>query len=304
MDWNFFGIIENCTGFNPFIQGKIIASLVLLIAAWIIQKIAQSILTKKIQDLKFRYKWIKTISYTTYILVSIIIAGLWFEGIRNITTFLGLVSAGLAVAMKEPLANLAGWAFILWRKPFEVGDRIQLGEYKGDVIDQRLFMFTLFEVGNWVQEEQSTGRLINVPNGLVFTQVLANYNKGFEYIWNELTVHLTFESNWQKADKILTKIAEDNSLHLTEKAKKSLKKSAEKMMIFYNKLTPKIYLSVEDRGILLTIRYLCEIKQRRGSAEAIWKDILTEFAKHEDIKFAYPTQRVFFRPEEQNGELT
>lgn len=295
---NFCSLIEQSTGFTPAIQGKVIASLILLILAWVIQKIVQSIFLRKIEDPKFRYKWIKTISYTTYIFVAIIIGGLWFEGMRNLTTFLGLVSAGLAVAMKEPIANLAGWAFILWRKPFEVGDRVQLGEYKGDVIDQKLFMFTLFEVGNWVQEEQSTGRVINIPNGLIFTEVLANYNKGFQFIWNELNVHLTFDSNWQKAYDLLGKIAENNSLHLTERAQENVKKCAEKMMIFYNKLTPKVYLSIEDRGILLTIRYLCEIKQRRGSAENIWKDILIEFANHNDITFAYPAQRIYHRAED------
>ena len=75
------------------------------------------------------------------------------------STFLGLLSAGVAIALKDPLVNLAGWGFIVWRKPFGIGDRIQLGDSRGDVIDQRIFMFTLMEIGNWVDAERSTGRV-------------------------------------------------------------------------------------------------------------------------------------------------
>ena len=91
----------------------------------------------------------------------------------------------------------------MWKRPFEVGDRIQIGDQKGDVIDQRIFMFTVLEIGNWVDADQSTGRVIHIPNGKIFLETLASYTKGFEYIWNEIPVQVTFESDWRKAKNIL-----------------------------------------------------------------------------------------------------
>ncbi|MEW5820526.1 MAG: mechanosensitive ion channel family protein [Cyanobacteriota bacterium] len=294
--------INETTGLSHELQWKIIISVGIFVFSWLLQYLVSVFLANKLEDPKIRYRWKKTGSYTIYALGIFIIIGIWFDGIKDLATFVGLVSAGMAVAMKEPLENLAGWGFILWRKPFEVGDRIQLGDYKGDVIDQRLFMFTLMEVGNWVQEEQSTGRIINIPNGLIFTQVLANYNKGFNFLWNEIPVLVTFESDWEKALEILDEIANKHTVHLTKQAEQNIKKAAENFMIFYSYLTPKVYLSVVDSGVLLTIRYLCEIKRRRGSAEEIWKDILKEFAKHDNIDFAYPTQRAYYNPiEGKNG---
>ncbi|MBZ0199912.1 MAG: mechanosensitive ion channel family protein [Ignavibacteriaceae bacterium] len=79
-------------------------------------------------------------------------------------------------------------AFILERKPFTVGDRIQTGDVAGDVIDLRIFRFTRMEISNWVDAEQRTGRTIHVPNGKVFTEWQANYSTGFQYIWNEISV--------------------------------------------------------------------------------------------------------------------
>jgi small-conductance mechanosensitive channel len=202
-----------------------------------------------------------------------------------------LVSAGIAIALRDPLVNLAAWVFIVWRRPFTVGDRIEIGSNRGDVIDLRIFQFTLMEIGNWVDADQSTGRIIRIPNGKVFTEMLANYSKGFKYIWNEIPVLVTFESNWRKGKEILSEIGTRHAEHLTEKAAKRVKEASAQMMVFYATLTPAVYTSVKDSGVMLTIRYLCKPRERRGTEQAIWEDILTAFAQRDDIDFAYPTQR-------------
>jgi small-conductance mechanosensitive channel len=224
-----------------------------------------------------------------------IIGGIWIKGFSNFVTYLSFLSAGFAIALKDPILGMTAWLFILWKRPFEVGDRIQIGDFKGDVIDQRLFMFTLMEVGNWVDAEQSTGRVVHVPNGLLFQQPLVNYNKGFEHIWNEIPVLITFESDWKKAKRILSKIAEKHGGGMSEKAEQKLRRAAKRYMIFYNKLTPIVYTSVKESGVMLTIRYLCEPHKRRHTEELIWEDVLTAFGKEKDIDLAYPTQRFFTR---------
>ena len=239
------------------------------------------------------YRWRKTSSSIAFFLGLFVIGRTWFEGFQSISTFLGLVSAGIAIALRDPIVNLAGWVFIVWRRPFQVGDRIQIGEHTGDVIDLRVFQFSLLEVGNWVEAEQSTGRIIHVPNGQVFTATQANYTQGFQYIWNEIPVLVTFESNWQKSKEILQEIGTRHAQQLTRSAEQRIREAARRYMIYYSALTPTVYTSVRDSGVLLTIRYLCEPRQRRGTAQSIWEDILREFAQHDDIDFAYPTQRFY-----------
>jgi small-conductance mechanosensitive channel len=204
-----------------------------------------------------------------------------------------LITAGLAIALRDPLVNLAGWVFIIWRKPFVVGDRIQIGNNSGDVIDVRIFQFTLMEIGNWVDAEQSTGRIMHIPNGKIFNEVQANYTTGFNYIWNEIPVLVTFESDWKKAKGILTSIINKDAEHLSGTAEEKIKEASRKFMIFYTKLTPIVYISVKDSGVMLTIRYFCDPRRRRESEEKIWEDILIEFSKCDNIDFAYPTQRFY-----------
>jgi small-conductance mechanosensitive channel len=245
------------------------------------------------KDIRIQYRWRKSSSYIAFAIGFLLIGRVWFEGFQAVATFFGLLSAGLAIALKDPLANLAGWAFILWRKPFEVGDRIQIGETSGDIIDIRIFQFSLMEIGNWVDADQSTGRIMHIPNGKVFTEVQANFSKGFDYIWDEIPVLITFESNWKKAKEILEKIVHNNAEHLSAGAEEKIKAASKKFMIFYTKLTPIVYTSVKDSGVLLTIRYLCDPKKRRDSEQLMWEGILNEFSKSGDIDFAYPTQRFY-----------
>lgn len=191
---------------------KILNSIVILCGIVLLRIILTRILRVRAKDIKMRYLWKKTIEYSTTAIFIISMLALWLNNFTGFGTFFGLTSAALAISLKEPLVNIAGWFFIVWRRPFTIGDRIQLGDNAGDVIDIRLFQFTIMEIGNWVDADQSTGRIIHISNGQVFSMAIANYSKGFEYIWNEIPVLLTFESDWENARKILQKIAERHSI--------------------------------------------------------------------------------------------
>ena len=284
---------EKTLGFSPELQGKILTSVVIIFVLWLIRQIILRIYFRKKVDIRTQYRWRKSSVYIAFTIGFLLIGRIWFEGFNSIATYLGLLSAGLAIALKDPLVNLAGWTFIIWRKPFVVGDRIQVGNNAGDVIDIRIFQFTLMEIGNWVDAEQSTGRIIHIPNGKVFSDIQANYTTGFNYIWNEIPVLVTFESNWKKAKDILSTIVNKYAEHLSKSAEERIKEASRKFMIFYTKLTPIVYTSVRDSGVMLTIRYLCDPRKRRSSEEEIWEEILLQFSICDDIDFAYPTQRFY-----------
>jgi small-conductance mechanosensitive channel len=277
---------------------KILVSLIVVVGLGVLRFLALRIIYSKTDDVRIRYNWRKSITYIAAILGILVLGRIWFTGFQSLATYLGLVSAGIAIALKDPIVNLAAWAFILWRRPFTVGDRIEIGSHRGDVIDLRIFQFTLMEIGNWVDADQSTGRVIKIPNGKVFTEMLANYSKGFRYIWNEVPVLITFESNWKRAKAILAEIAKRHAEHLTERATQRVKEASARMMVFYMTLTPTVYTSIKDCGVLLTIRYLCKPRERRGTEQGIWEDILTSFAECDDIDFAYPTVRRYSNQQE------
>lgn len=273
------------------IQAKIIATLMAIFFIIIMRRAVMGFFVLRLEDMKLRYNWSRVVSYTSAGFGIIIVGQIWLDGIGSIVTYLGLLSAGIAIALKDPITNITGWLFILWNRPLETGDRIQLGNHSGDVIDINFFNFTVMEIGNWVDADQNTGRIIHIPNGKIFIETLANYGKGFEYIFNEIPVLITFESEWEKAKKILEKIAKDFGAHPTRAAEIEIKKASQKFLIQKQKLDPVVYTKVADSGVLLTVRYLCAPKNRRDTEQEIWEEILKEFDLEPKIELAYPTIR-------------
>jgi small-conductance mechanosensitive channel len=282
---------------TAFLQNLILSFLVVLLLIFV-RWLFLFFLDRRSPSANARYRWSKATRYMVVGLSVVVISGIWFDTISNLATYLGLLSAGLAISLSSPISNLAGWAYILFRKPFQLEDRVQIGDVKGDVIDLGMFVFTLMEVGNWVDAEQSTGRLIHIPNAKTFTENIANYTQGFNFIWHEIVVVLTFESNWEKAKPILSDIADKYATHLSSDAESQLYQAADQFMITPGTLTPKVYTRVVGDGVELTMRYLTEARLRRGSEENIWEDILRSFAAEPDIDFAYTTHRLFFNQEE------
>lgn len=293
-----FEWIYEKTGLSSSFQQHILESLFIIAVLVLVRFILLNIVYRETEDTRKRYHWRKSITYILTLIGIFLVGRIWFRGFESLATFFGIFAAGIAIALQDLLVNIAGWIFILWRRPFDVGDRIEINKHAGDVIDRRLFMFTIMEIGNWVDAEQSTGRVIHLPNGWVFKHSLANYSRGFSYIWNEIQVLVTFESNWKKAKNILQKIADEQGKFLSKAAEKKIKAAAKRYMIFYTKLTPIVWTSVKDSGILLTIRYLCDPRHRRTTEQGIWENILDAFSKENDIDFAYTTVRVYNNKQE------
>ena len=293
--------LASFTGLSSDLISNILATLLIVLVLWLLSKLTLRIITKRELDLRKQYKWRK---FTNYIITGIgfiLLINIWFGGIGSIATFLGLLSAGLVIALREPVLNIAGWLFIIWKRPFRIGDRVQLGTVAGDVIDIRLFQFSLNEINGWVEADQATGRVVHIPNLKVFTEPQANYNFGFPFIWNEVAVRITFESNWSRAKAILQEIVQRHGENLNEAALTQVKRQSQQHLIFYEDFSPQVYTDVVENGIKLTIRYMCSIMRRRKSENDIWEDVLKAFATTSDIHFAYPTTRFYQSGESQTG---
>ena len=275
------------------IQGKLILSAVFFGLIWVLKTIAIRYLTQHVTDITTRYRWRKNITYIIYGIGLFSIIFIWSDRFASLATFLGLLSAGLAIAFKDPIVNVAGWYYLLINRPYRVGDRIEIEQMKGDVIDISLFRTTMIEVGNWVNAEQSTGRIIHVPNSKVFTVAIQNYTELINHIWNEISISLTADSNWEAAKKILENIAQNHTPPVDASINDRIAEISEKYFIMSAKHEPVIYTKLAANGcIVLTLRYMCMVKQRRTSEHQITEALLHELKSHNDIRLANQVMRI------------
>jgi small-conductance mechanosensitive channel len=290
--------LEEASGLGAGAYRNTLLTLAVVAAAALAISVARRLINRQVKDLAAAYYWRRLITYAVGGLALLVAARIWMRGVGSLLTFLGIVSAGLVIALQDIFANVTGWLYILSRKPYGVGDRVEIAGHQGDVVDVRMFNTHLVEIRNWVDADQSTGRILLIPNGKVLREPIANFTRGFDYIWTEVPVLVTFESNWRKAKQILTDLARRHCEHLSPDAEAQIRRAAEQYLIHFAKLTPRVYTSVRDSGVLLTLRYIDKPRNRRNTEETLWEGILEAFAACDDIDFAYPTARQFRNPQE------
>jgi small-conductance mechanosensitive channel len=285
---------------EPQRQTQVISTLVVLGVLVILRFVAIRLIHRRYHaNSRLLYNGRKWVQYGTLIVGALLIGRIWLVGVESLLTYLGLVSAGIAIALQDPIVNLAGWIFIISRRPFVMGDRIEIDGLLGDIIDIRLFQFSMLEVGNkYIYAGQSTGRIIHIPNGHVFKHATINTHQGLPYVWNEIPITVTFESDWRRAKSLLVDIVERLAPDVSKAAQQYMRRVEQRFVINYGNVKPIVYTSVGDSGVILTIRYMVDPRRKRGSEQTFWEAILAAFEKYDSIDFAYPTQREFIHYQE------
>lgn len=195
---------------------------------------------------------------------------------------LGLFSAALGFALQKPITSIAGWIMIIVKRPFEIGDRVIIGEVKGDVTHITLTHIYLNEVGGLYHGEEKSGRIIMVPNWKVFEHNIINYSLQDDYVLGQVTVSVTYESNLDKAIEI---------------AIGSAKKCVQD---FGGESLREPYTRVHFRpsGIDIKVRYFVPFGKLQEAASMITKEIYDRIIKAEDVEIAYPHTEIIYRKKE------
>ncbi len=286
-------LLENDLFVNALLT--IISFLIIYSIAFLIVKL----INKKVENYRLRHKSRRFSYYFATALSILAIIMIWTELTNSIATYIGFLSAGLALALRDVLMDIAGWFLINIRQPFGLGDRVEWANVKGDVIDIRVFYTTILEIGNWIDCDQSTGRLVHLPNKYIFEHSLFNYTRDFSYLWNELKFTVTFESDWRQARELINQAASEATEDLSADARAEIKQMAKKYMIKYSKFTPITYVDVKASGVQITLRYLTSARKRRFIQSLISEKVLERINQQANVELAYPTKRIFRRDIEE-----
>lgn len=260
----------------------IIKTFIFFSILFIIQKIGIKII-KHIKDNKKEYIYTQRYKLLLNIAKLIIFIFLWGEYLGNFLTLISVISAAFTIAIRDLIFNFFCGIYIKVAKPFEVEDRIEIDNYKGDVININTLNFEVLEVNNETFTGQSTGVITHIPNSKIFNYPLRNYNKAFKYIWNELNIKIPLDSDFQKAKSIIYKIVNSNEIikNIPQKMHNQIKNIASDYRIYYNKYDPIIYTKIVDSHIELTVRYLIHPKKARYVESTIWNCILSAYQNGE-----------------------
>ncbi|MEG2847220.1 MAG: mechanosensitive ion channel [Bacilli bacterium] len=253
----------------------IILTIIVFLVAFIIKRISFSLL-KIIKDNHKRFLYMRNFKIAISLIKWLVIFLIWEDHIASLITLISFISAAIALSLRELILNFFSGIYIKIKKPFEIEDRIQIEELKGDVVNMTSMNFEVLEIGEKSAGGQSTGIIISFPNSTVFKQPIKNYNKAFKYVWEEISVCLPIDSDIENAKKILLKIVNSNALikSIPPKMKNQINDVGLHYRIYYNQYNPIIYTKVIDNHIELQIRFLMHPKKARYAESQVWNEIL------------------------------
>lgn len=240
-------------------------------------------LLKKTKDNKKEYEYTRTWKLIIKIIYIIIIMIFWGRYVKSFITLISVLSAAFTIALRDLIFNFFCGLYIKMVKPLEIEDRIEINNYRGDVVNINMMNFEILEVTSNDLTGQSTGIIVSLPNSIIFQYPLKNYNKAFKYIWDEILVKVPLDCDLSKAKSTLYKIVNSNEVikNIPPKLKKQINNVSNKYRIYYNKYDPIIYTKIVDNYIELQIRYLVHPKKARFVESTLWNYILQAYKNNE-----------------------
>lgn len=279
---DFINYISNLLSIDSKYIILIIKTLIIFIILDIIKKIIIKVL-KRINNNEKEYTYTQNLKITITTLKIIFFIFIWSTNLSKLLTLITVISGAFTIALRDFIFNFFAGIYIKVAKPFNIEDRIEVNNYKGDVVNLNSLNFELLEVQNTDFIGQSTGVITHVPNSIVFTHPLRNYNKAFDFIWNEITVNIPLDFDTKKAMDILYSIINKNDVikKIPEKMKEQVNDASTDYRLYFNKYEPTIYLKVVGDYVEYNIRYLVNPKKARYVNSSIWKHILEAYHKGE-----------------------
>lgn len=279
-EWFHTHTLDRWLGIGTGLQVNLDETLVLLALLFLLHRLSMRAARRHIDHAQGQYAVRKAITYTLVTLTVITLALIWSDRFRAVGLLLGFLTLGLALALRTVIASAVAWVYIVSRQPFRIGDRVQVGGYVGHVVDIEVFHFVLVELKDWHGHALPTGRMVRVPNNLIFQTTVAGNVAGFPYHWDELVVQFAHGSDLESAKRLLGEVVARHAVDAATLDAELRRRIHTEFMMPAESLDPSPIVTIDPGGIKITVRYLSETTHDFAIEEAIWVDLLATVANN------------------------
>jgi small-conductance mechanosensitive channel len=255
----------------------------------LLSRFVKQLIVARVADVDFRYRVRKLITLLSYGVAVIYAIATFSDSLAQMTVLFGVVGASITLALQDIIASLAGWVAISLGRYFDPGDRILLGEHRGDVIDISLLSTTIMECGDWVNSDLYNGRIVKIPNNKVFKNAVINYSKDFPFVWDELVLPIRHGSDRALAQTILEQAATTVVGEYVDYARMAWESLFRRYFVESAGVEPMVTLRLTENWLEYTLRYVVNYKQRRAKQSQLFNHIMASIERSEGrVKVAVP----------------
>lgn len=261
--------------FDPAVA-KVVVALVGVLVIYGVRRVVGRTLTGRVEDKTSRYRTRKLVEFASYVVIAVFIATVFSNKLGGLTVAFGVAGAGIAFALQEVIASVAGWIAITFGGFYKIGDRVMLGGIKGDVIDIGVLRTTVFQIGDWVAGDLYNGRVVRLANSFVFKEPVFNYSADFPFLWDELTLPVRHGSDLARAQTLLEQVAEDVTGEYAAAVQGTWDAMTRDYVVEHARVQPMVTLVADENWVTYTVRYVTEFKNRRTTKDRLFRRILEE----------------------------
>lgn len=277
-EWFHTHTFDRWIGIGTGLQVNLDETLVLLALLFVLHRFSMRAARQHIDHVQGQYVVRKVVTYSLVMLTVTALALIWSDRFRAVGLLLGFLTLGLALALRTIIASAVAWLYIISRHPFRIGDRVQIGGYVGHVVDIEVLHFVLVELKDWHGHALPTGRMVRVPNNLIFQSTIAGNMAGFPYHWDEIVVQFAYGSNIEDAKRVVREVVARHAVAADTLNAEIRRRIQTEYMMPEASLDPAPFVTFEPTGIKVMVRYLSETAHRFAVEEAIWIELLTTVA--------------------------
>ncbi|HET7274687.1 MAG TPA: mechanosensitive ion channel domain-containing protein [Longimicrobiaceae bacterium] len=271
---------------------KVVVFLVIALLLYLLTRFGGRLLRIHIEDVNRRHILRKWISYGYVVLLGLVAVALFADALVGLGTVLAVLLAGVAFALQDVLKSIVGWLYISGRSGVQVGSRVEVDGVVGDVIDIGVLKTTVLEIGNLVFGRQSTGRMVTIPNHKMLSENVHLSSAENPFVWQEVQILVTFESDWKRAEAILQEIGNDIYEDVAPDLEEGFRVLERRYAFKYGARTPIVYVTLGTKGVELALRFLIHVRRRRGSVDDVNRRVLIALENEPGVQLAYPTYRI------------
>lgn len=254
----------------------LISTGILILVLIIVRAITARYIRKKVVSTDLRRRWLVQSRNALILILLLGLVLIWAEELRTLALSIVAIAVAFVVATKELILCLTGSILKTGSRSFNIGDRIQVKDFRGDVIDQNLLATTILEVGPGKITHQRTGRMTTIPNALFLSEPVINESFTHDYVLHVFTVPFKMQDNWKSAQKLFLESANRHCMPYIEEVRKYMKDVSEERGLEVPSVDPRVTIQVPAAGeVHLIIRIPTRSGQRSYIEQGILADVLT-----------------------------
>jgi small-conductance mechanosensitive channel len=266
---------ENLITYQLFIE--IFQSAIAMLIVFMVVHFSKLAASKRIEEKNLRYRTRKAISLAGYLITLVIVLAIFSRQITNLTVIIGALSVGVGFALRELIQSLIGWTVISFAGLYNPGERVQIGNVMGDVIDINPLITTVMECGGWVNADLYNGRLVRLSNSMVFKENIINYTADFPFLWDEIVIPVKTDSDYRLANSIILSAGQTEVAKISKESKDAWHNFMRRYRVEDANLEPMVTMSFNSNYIEVNLRYVVDYRVRRSTKDRLFSYILSGF---------------------------